>query len=310
MRGFGVRSPSPRPNPSPCPLPHGERDFFAGSNPPPSPLGPRQPAEPETDLTHSIVLTGFLASLAAGLATVLGALPLFGTGKPGPRLENGFLGFAAGVMLAASFFSLIIPGLEQARSTGFGKTAAAGIVIAAVLTGGAFVGLLNRLVPDLDSIGLSARDGIGEETHRRIWLFIAAITLHNFPEGLAVGVSFGTGDFKAGAATALGIGLQNIPEGLAVAVALMTIGHGRLRAVLAALASGLVEPVGGLIGAATVAAVSSLLPWALGFAAGAMIYVVASEIIPHTQRGRGGGIASAGLMIGLAAMMFLDISLG
>jgi ZIP family zinc transporter len=261
-------------------------------------------------LTDSIVLTGFLASLAAGLATVLGALPLFGTGKPGPRLENGFLGFAAGVMLAASFFSLIIPALEQAQSTGFGRTASAGIVIAAVLIGGAFVGLLNRLVPDLERIGLAAREGVGNDAHRRIWLFVAAITLHNFPEGLAVGVSFGTGDFKAGAATALGIGLQNIPEGLAVAVALMTIGHGRARAVLAALASGLVEPVGGLIGAATVAAVSSLLPWALGFAAGAMIYVVASEIIPHTHRGRSGGIATAGLMIGLAAMMFLDISLG
>jgi ZIP family zinc transporter len=214
-------------------------------------------------------------------------------------------------MLAASFFSLIIPGIEQARSTGLGRSAAAATVIAAMLIGGAFVGLINRLVPALDGIGLSPKDGVSQAAHRRIWLFVAAITLHNFPEGLAVGVSFGTGDFKAGYATALGIGLQNIPEGLTVAAALMTIGYGRGRAILAALASGLVEPVGGFIGVATVAAVASLLPWALGFAAGAMIFVVSSEIIPHTHReGPGAGIATAALMIGLAAMMFLDISLG
>ncbi len=235
---------------------------------------------------------------------------MFATGKPSVRAEQGFLGFAAGVMLAASFFSLIIPGIEQAQSTGLSRSAAAAIVIAAMLIGGAFVGLINRMVPPLDGIGLSPNDGVSGSTHRRIWLFVAAITLHNFPEGLAVGVSFGTGDFKAGYATALGIGLQNIPEGLTVAAALMAIGYGRARAVLAALASGLVEPVGGLIGVATVTAVASLLPWALGFAAGAMIYVVSSEIIPHTHRNGRGGIATTGLMIGLAAMMFLDISLG
>ncbi|HEX8125645.1 MAG TPA: ZIP family metal transporter [Allosphingosinicella sp.] len=214
-------------------------------------------------------------------------------------------------MLAASFFSLIIPGIEQAQSTGLGRSAAAATVIAAMLIGGAFIGLINRLVPALDGMGLSPKDGVSEAAHRRIWLFVAAITLHNFPEGLAVGVSFGTGDFKAGYATALGIGLQNIPEGLTVAAALMTIGYGRGRAILAALASGLVEPVGGFIGVATVAAVASLLPWALGFAAGAMIFVVSSEIIPDTHReGGGAGIATAALMVGLAAMMFLDISLG
>ncbi len=241
---------------------------------------------------------------------MLGALPLLGTGRPGARAEQAFLGFAAGVMLAASFFSLIIPGIEQAQSTGLSRSAAAAVVIAAMLIGGAFVGLINRSVPALGGIGLAPKDGVDEAAHRRIWLFVAAITLHNFPEGLAVGVSFGTGDLKAGYATALGIGLQNIPEGLTVAAALMTIGYGRGKAVLAALASGLVEPVGGLIGVATVAAVASLLPWALGFAAGAMIWVVSSEIIPHTHRKGGGAVATSGLMIGLAAMMFLDISLG
>jgi ZIP family zinc transporter len=219
------------------------------------------------------------------------------------------MGFAAGVMLAASFFSLIIPGIEQAEAAGSGRGAAAATVIAAMLMGGAFVGLVNRLVPALDGIGLPPNRGVSAAAHRRICLFVAAITLHNLPEGLAVGVSFGTGDIKAGYATALGIGLQNIPEGLTVAAALMTIGYERGRAVLAALASGLVEPVGGFLGVATVAAVASLLPWALGFAAGAMIWVVSSEIIPHAHRD-GSGTASAGLMLGLAAMMFLDISLG
>lgn len=241
---------------------------------------------------------------------MIGALPLFVTGRPSARAEQGFLGFAAGVMLAASFFSLIIPGIEQAQSSGLGRSASAAIVIAAMLIGAAFVGLINRSVPALGGIGLAPKEGVSEATHRRIWLFVAAITLHNFPEGLAVGVSFGTGDLKAGYATALGIGLQNIPEGLTVAAALMSIGYSRSRAILGALASGLVEPVGGLIGVATVAAVASLLPWALGFAAGAMIYVVASEIIPNTHRKDGDSIATAGLMIGLAAMMFLDISLG
>jgi len=258
-----------------------------------------------------IILTGFLASLLAGLATGVGALPLLGRRRPSERQENAFLGFAAGVMLAASFFSLIIPGIAHAEETGFGKAWAATIVITAMLVGSLFIGQLNRLAPKLDRIGLGPVEGVDEQHSRRIWLFVAAITLHNLPEGLAVGVSFGTGDIKAGYATALGIGLQNIPEGLAVGVALISIGLSRGRAVLWALASGLVEPVAGLIGVVAVAAISGLLPWALGFAAGAMIYVVAAEIIPHTHRTvPSTGEATAGIMIGLALMMFLDIALG
>ena len=258
-----------------------------------------------------LILTGFLASLLAGLATGLGALPLLGRKNPSDRQENAFLGFAAGVMLAASFFSLIIPGIAQAEESGFGKSSAAAIVIVSMLIGSAFIGQLNRVAPKLDRIGFGPVEGVDEKHSRRIWLFVAAITLHNLPEGLAVGVSFGTGDIKAGSATALGIGLQNIPEGLAVGVALISIGLSRGKAVLWALASGLVEPVAGLIGVVAVAAVAGLLPWALGFAAGAMIYVVAAEIIPHTHRTEPStGEATIGLMIGLALMMFLDVALG
>jgi ZIP family zinc transporter len=258
-----------------------------------------------------LILTGFLASLLAGLATAVGALPLLGRSRPTERQENAFLGFAAGVMLAASFFSLIIPGIAHAEGTGFSRTWAAAIVIMAMLIGSLFIGQLNRIAPKLDGIGFGPVEGVDAKHNRRIWLFVAAITLHNLPEGLAVGVSFGTGDLKAGYATALGIGLQNVPEGLAVGVALISVGLSRGRAVLWALASGLVEPVAGLVGVIAVAAVSGLLPWALGFAAGAMIYVVAAEIIPHTHKtDPSTGEATVGLMIGLALMMFLDVVLG
>ena len=178
---------------------------------------------------------------------------------------------------------------------------------------GAFViAKLNDWVPPLDTLGLGP-PGIAAATAsvRRIWLFVAAVTLHNFPEGMAVGVSFGGGDFDAGRVTALGIGLQNIPEGLAVAVALTSIGYSRGRAALIGAASGLVEPVAGLIGVSIVTVAQAFLPWGLGLAAGAMIYVVASDIIPDAHaRINGGGKVSTGLMIGLAAMMFLDTTFG
>ncbi|MDT9599297.1 ZIP family metal transporter [Sphingosinicella rhizophila] len=262
-------------------------------------------------MSQSILMTGFLASLAAGLATMIGALPILTIGRPTEQQQNLFLGFAAGVMLAASFFSLIIPGIEQAQVQGAGRAGAAAIIVAAVLFGAVTVAQLNRFVPPLDRIGLGPGAIADAASHRRVWLFVAAITLHNLPEGLAVGVSFGGGDMAAGAATALGIGLQNIPEGLAVAAALATLGYSSRRAIAGALASGLVEPVGGLIGVTLVSLSSALLPWGLGFAAGAMIYVVASEIIPQTHRRiEFRGRATAGLMVGLAAMMFLDVTMG
>ena len=259
-------------------------------------------------MMDNIILIGATGALLAGLATVVGALPILVIGRPSEQRQNILLGFAAGVMLAASFFSLIIPGIEQAQEQGSTKTMAAAIVIAAVLLGALCIAQLNRHIPPLDKIGLGPA-GIAEASHRRVWLFVAAITLHNFPEGLAVGVSFGTGDIPAGTATAIGIGIQNMPEGLAVAAALTTIGYSARYGVLAALASGLVEPVAGLVGVTLVSLAAPLLPWGLGFAAGAMIYVVASEIIPETAR-IGGGRATSGLMVGLAAMMFLDVTLG
>lgn len=262
-------------------------------------------------MSGSIILIGFLGSLAAGLATAVGALPIVGLRHPTGKQENLLLGFAAGVMLAASFFSLIIPGIAQAQAQGASRVVAAGVIAAAVLLGAFVIGRLNRLVPSLESIGLGPAGMADAMHHRRIWLFVAAITLHNFPEGLAVGVSFGTGDVASGSATAIGIGLQNMPEGLAVAASLATLGYSRAKAFLAALASGLVEPVGGLLGVTIVSISAPLLPWGLGFAAGAMIYVVASEIIPHTQCDNEHATRSTiGFMVGLIIMMFLDVTLG
>ncbi|KKC24636.1 ZIP family metal transporter [Sphingomonas sp. SRS2] len=261
--------------------------------------------------TGSIILAGATASLIAGLATVVGAIPLLGLRRPTEEQQNLLLGFAAGVMLAASFFSLIIPAIEVARNQGAGRIAASGQVVAAVLLGALAIAELNRRLPPLDRLGLGPPGIAASASIRRIWLLVAAITLHNFPEGMAVGVSFGGGDFEQGRMTALGIGLQNMPEGLAIAVALMTVGYSRRKAILAALASGLVEPVAGLIGVSIVTAAQAFLPWGLGLAAGAMIYVVAADIIPDAHaRIAGGGRLGSGLMTGLAAMMFLDTIFG
>ena len=252
-------------------------------------------------------MAGFVASLLAGGATVLGALPVLRLQRPSEQQQNLLLGFAAGVMLAASFFSLIIPGIEQAQAMGAGRMQASATVIAAVLLGGAVLAKINAAVSPVEKLGWTDAKGPA----RRAWLFVAAITLHNFPEGMAVGISFGTGDMQVGVTTAVGIGVQNIAEGLAVAGALASIGYSSGKAVLAALATGLVEPIAGLFGAALIAIAQPLLPWGLGFAAGAMIYIVASEIIPDAHaRIPGGGRATIGIMVGLAAMMFLDTTLG
>ena len=249
------------------------------------------------------------ASAAAGLATAAGALPVFVVRNISQALQNSFLGFAAGVMLAASFFSLILPGLELAQEASGGAAMAAGIVACAVLLGSATLHVINKLAPHEHFITGPTEKGAMSRLSR-IWLFVIAISLHNFPEGLAVGVSFGGDDVGKGWATALGIGIQNVPEGLAVAVALVSVGYARLFAFLVALGTGLIEPVGGFLGISAVTTIGGLLPWGLGFAGGAMIWVVSSEIIPETHREGNQGVATGALMVGLALMMFLDWTFG
>ncbi len=257
----------------------------------------------------SIILIGFLASAAAGLATGVGALPALFVPRLSGKAQDAMLGFAAGVMLAASFFSLILPALDAAQEQGSSEMTAVLIVIGGILLGCAAIWVINENLPHEHFImgpdGKSASASL-----RRIWLFVIAITLHNFPEGLAVGVGFGGHDIANGTTLAIGIGLQNFPEGLAVAVALLGQDYPRARAFRVALFTGLVEPIGGLIGIAAVTVSQPLLPWGLAFAAGAMIFVISHEIIPEMHRRGYENHGTFGLIIGLVVMMFLDVVLG
>ena len=256
----------------------------------------------------SVVLLGLLGSLAAGLMTTVGAIPVLLGKVPGPRVRDTALGFAAGVMLAASFFSLIVPSLDVSERLYGDGAIPAGIAVGGILLGVLAVAFLNRVLPHEHFV--QGREGPEAASLRKVWLFIIAITIHNFPEGLAVGVGFGGGDVANGTALATGIGLQNAPEGLAVAVALMGEGYTKLRAFTIAALTGLIEPVGGLIGAAAVSVSEPILPWGLTFAAGAMLYVISHEIIPETHRRGFQNEATAGLTLGLCLMLFLDVWLG
>lgn len=259
-------------------------------------------------LESSPILLGSLASLLAGLATGAGALPILLVRRISVQVQDVMLGFAAGVMLAAAFFSLILPGLEAARGQGASELRAVAVVTAGILIGAAGLWLIHRYAPHEHFV--AGLEGVPTQRLRRIWLFVIAITLHNFPEGLAVGVGFGGGDVGNGVALAIGIGVQNMPEGLAVALALLSLDYSKAQALLVAAMTGLVEPIGGLIGAAAVTVAQSLLPWGLAFAAGAMIFVISDEIIPETHRKGLETHGTAGLMVGLVVMMFLDVMLG
>lgn len=225
---------------------------------------------------------------------------------PSIATRDTLLGFAAGVMLAASFFSLILPALDHASLTHGGGAIPAAIVCLAILLGMGMIAALNEMLPH-EHFG-QGLEGPMAPTLRRVWLFVIAITIHNVPEGLSVGVGFGQGGIAGGLPLGIGIGLQNIPEGLAVAVALRGEGYSGRRSWAIAALTGLVEPIGGLIGATVVSVSSFLLPWGLGFAAGAMLYVISHEIIPETHRSGHQNRATLGLAIGLVVMLFLDVS--
>jgi len=245
--------------------------------------------------TENVILMATLATLGTGLATGVGALPVLITLRVSDKLLDALLGFAAGVMLAATAFSLLVPALE---------IASVWTVMIGVLTGAGFVALADRFVPHIHFI--SGPEGPPSSALRRITLLILAITIHNFPEGMAVGVAFGLGDIRAATAVAIAIGLQNMPEGLAVALPLVREGYTRSRALAFALLSGAVEPIGGILGAAAVAVAHPLLPLGLAFAAGAMLYVVSEEMIPETHRKGFAKVGTTGLIIGFVVMMMLD----
>lgn len=253
-------------------------------------------------------LAGALGSLLAGLMTGVGALPVLFDRKVSPVTTDLLLGFAAGVMLAASFFSLILPSIEASAQLYDPFWAPAFIAAVGILVGAGAIFALDQRVPHWHFISGSA--GPPNASLSKIWLFVFAITIHNIPEGLAVGIGFGGGDFEAGAQLAFGIGMQNAPEGLAVALALRAETYTRSTAFLVAALTGLVEPLAGALGAGLVGLSAIVLPWGLVFAAGAMIYVISHEIIPETHRHGHQDVATLGLMLGLVSMLFLDVSLG
>ncbi len=255
------------------------------------------------------VAQAWQGGLVAALATALGTLPVVFSQRLSERVQDTLFGFGAGVMLAASSFSLIMPGLEAAKANGAGGWAAGGIIGTSILLGGLALLAMERVLPHEHFIK-GVEGGPSPRTLRRTWLFVFAIALHNLPEGLAIGVAYGgTSPLQAGTLTA-GIAIQDVPEGLVVAVALLAAGYRRWLAVLLGMASGLVEPLGAVLGASVIGLSAGLLPWGLGFAAGAMLFVISHEIIPESHRKGHEAWATGGLMIGFVLMMLLDTALG
>lgn len=249
-----------------------------------------------------------LATLGGALATAAGAYGIFLVRRANAWLQDVLLGGGAGIMLAAAIFSLLLPSLERASDLVGGGANAVSLVAAGLLCGGIFLWGMDRVVPHAHVV--TGYEGPRQEQRiRRIWLFVLAVTLHNIPEGLAVGVSFGSGDLGRAAALGLGIGFQDIPEGLVVAMALQSIGMPTWRAALVGAASGAVEPLAGLAGALLVGLSAAALPFALALCAGAMLFVISHEIIPESHRQGHETPATFGLLVGFIAMMFLDVAL-
>ncbi|OFX48543.1 MAG: dihydroorotate dehydrogenase [Bacteroidetes bacterium GWA2_30_7] len=265
-------------------------------------------------LEYNPVLLALFATLFTWGVTALGAAMVFFFKTINKKILNSMLGFAAGVMIAASFWSLLKPAIEMSEASG-----TAGWIPAVVgfLSGGAFIYIIDRILPHLHlGLPMNKAEGIKTSWQRSI-LLVLAITLHNIPEGLAVGVAFGAlaqnpdaGVLTSAIALAIGIGLQNFPEGAAVSIPLRRERFTRFKSFFYGQLSGIVEPIAGVIGAYLVISITPLLPYALSFAAGAMIFVVVEELIPESQIGNETDLSTIGAMIGFATMMMLDVALG
>lgn len=261
------------------------------------------------------VLQALLATCFTWFVTALGAALVFFFKTINRGVLDGMLGFAAGVMIAASFWSLLAPAIAMAEESG-GLPAWVPATVGFLL-GGGFLWVADKLLPHLHAgFPDEAAEGVKTSWERSI-LLVLAITLHNIPEGLAVGVAFGAAAAGMPAATvggaialAIGIGIQNFPEGAAVSVPLRREGMSRPKAFWYGQASGMVEPIAGVVGAAAVLLIRPILPYALAFAAGAMIYVVVEELIPEAQLESISDVATIGAMLGFAVMMTLDVALG
>jgi len=263
---------------------------------------------------HHPVIQALVATCFTWGLTALGAAAVFMGRDMSRRVLDAMLGFAGGVMIAASFWSLLAPAIQMSEGKDIPEWVPA---VAGFLVGGAFLRAIDRVLPHLH-IGFPATEAEGVKTGwRRTTLLVLAITLHNIPEGLAVGVAFGAlaaglpaASFGAAVALAIGIGIQNFPEGIAVSVPLRREGLSRRKSFWYGQLSGVVEPVAGVIGAAAVIIAQPILPYALAFAAGAMIFVVIEEVVPEAQRGGNTDLATMGGMVGFAVMMLLDVAFG
>ena len=260
------------------------------------------------------IIQALLATLFTWGVTALGSALVFLFKNLNRKVLDSMLGFAAGVMIAASFWSLLSPAIEMSESAGKSAWIPAAL---GFLGGGLFLFLVDKFLPHLH-LGLEKSEAEGVKTSwQRSILLVLAITLHNIPEGLAVGVAFGavasnlpSASLAGAIALAIGIGLQNFPEGAAVSIPLRREGFSRLKSFMYGQASGIVEPIAGVIGALAVIYVQSMLPYALSFAAGAMIYVVVEELIPESQQGGNTDLATLATMLGFTVMMILDVALG
>lgn len=260
------------------------------------------------------VWQALLATCFTWFLTAMGAGAVFFFRTFNRKLLDGMLGFAAGVMIAASFWSLLLPAIEMAEGSNLPAWVPA---TTGFLLGGLFLWGVDKILPHLHlGFPIEEAEGLKTGLHRSL-LLVLAITLHNIPEGLAVGVAFGALAYELPSATlagsialALGIGIQNFPEGTAVSVPLRREGMSRLRSFWYGQLSGIVEPIAGVIGATAVILMKPILPYALAFAAGAMIFVVVEELIPESQLEKNEDIATIGTMFGFAVMMTLDVALG
>ena len=247
----------------------------------------------------------FLTAFGVGGATIIGALIGFLVGKIPPKWNSIILGFAAGIMLAATVFGLILPSMDTVGTSGIW------ITVIGILCGAVFLNLADRFTPHLHNIvGVEHEEHINNTSMNKVLLFVMAIAIHNFPEGIAAGVAFGTGDMGSALSVALGIALQNIPEGMVIISPLILAGVSKPRTLFIASLTGVVEIVGTFIGYFAASISSVMLPFLLAFAGGTMLYVISDEMIPETHSEGSENGATYSLLIGFCVMLVSSSLIG
>lgn len=258
--------------------------------------------------TTARVQAAAVAGLIAAAATALGTLPVLFAQRFSQRSYDGMLGFGGGVMLGATAFSLIVPALAASRAGGASPMASSLTVGAGIIGGAVLILLLDRMVSH--NTGKLAHRQAGSDSLKHAWMFVAAVALHNVPEGLAIGVAYAGPSIEGAQTLATAIALQDVPEGLVVALALRTVGYGRLTSAAMGAASGLVEPLAAIAGVVMISLATELLPLGLALAAGAMLFVIVHNVIPESHKNGHATLSSIALICGFTLMTILDTALG